>query len=288
MTVKSRVLVGVDASGSSDHAVQWGAAEALQRTVPLVLLHAVSPTAINLQGPVVAVSATELQAAAEKMLSRIRDNLCESNPGLEVEVVLTRSSATDALLEHAGHSSMIVVGSQRLGTISQVFLGSTSHQLAARASVPVAVVRRLPTNGAAPIAVGVDGSEHSQPAIEVALTLAQLHQVDVVAVGAWVADVPLGYGIWTLDGSMLTDLRAAAQARLSEALAGWEEKFPDVTIHQRVVHAHPVDALAEVAAISQALVVGSHGRGLLRTMLLGSVSSNLLHLLDTPVIVAHS
>jgi nucleotide-binding universal stress UspA family protein len=286
MTANSRVLVGVDPSGSSDHAIRWAASEALLRQVPLRLVHALPMTSIAVQGPVVAVSSAQVQAASEQMMDRISTDLRESAPGLEVEVVLSRSSPTDALLEHADQAELVVVGSQRLGTLSQVFLGSTSHQVAARSSVPVAVVRRMPTDAQAPIAVGVDGSELSQPAIEVALAQAQRHGVDVVAVSAWLVDIPLGYGPWMVDEPMLSDLRGAAQARLSEALAGWAEKYPDVTVHQRVVHAHPVDALVEAAGIAQALVVGSHGRGLVRSLLLGSVSSNLLHLLDTPVIVA--
>jgi nucleotide-binding universal stress UspA family protein len=52
-----------------------------------------------------------------------------------------------------------------------------------------------------------------------------------------------------------------------------------------VVHGHPVRALADASSGAELLVVGCHGRGAVRSILLGSVSHGVLHLATSPVAV---
>jgi nucleotide-binding universal stress UspA family protein len=63
----------------------------------------------------------------------------------------------------------------------------------------------------------------------------------------------------------------------------WSHKYPDVVLHRRVAHEHPVRALAAASDGAQLLVVGCRGRGAARSMLLGSVSHGVLHLATSPV-----
>jgi nucleotide-binding universal stress UspA family protein len=72
---------------------------------------------------------------------------------------------------------------------------------------------------------------------------------------------------------------------LSESLAGWREKYPDVDVRQTLVHQEPVKALVDSSPGAALVVVGSRGRGGFRSMLLGSVSHALVHHARCPVAV---
>jgi nucleotide-binding universal stress UspA family protein len=74
---------------------------------------------------------------------------------------------------------------------------------------------------------------------------------------------------------------------LAESMAGWQEKFPDVSVKHRVVYGHPVPALVSAASAARLLVVGSRGRGTLRSIVMGSVSHGILHRATGPVAVVH-
>jgi nucleotide-binding universal stress UspA family protein len=74
--------------------------------------------------------------------------------------------------------------------------------------------------------------------------------------------------------------------RLAERLAGWQEKYPDVTVRRIVTRDRPVRCLLEHSADAQLLVVGSRGHGQFSGMLLGSTSRALIYHAPCPLLVA--
>jgi nucleotide-binding universal stress UspA family protein len=60
----------------------------------------------------------------------------------------------------------------------------------------------------------------------------------------------------------------------------------DVVIRRSVVWDHPARHLLDASQFAELIVVGSHGRGAIAGMLLGSVSAAVLRESGVPVIVA--
>jgi len=72
---------------------------------------------------------------------------------------------------------------------------------------------------------------------------------------------------------------------LTERLAPMVEKYPNVEVRKVITRDRPVRALVENSEGAQLLVVGSHGRGGFKGMLLGSTSRALLQSAPCPMMV---
>jgi nucleotide-binding universal stress UspA family protein len=85
-----------------------------------------------------------------------------------------------------------------------------------------------------------------------------------------------------------SNVKAEAEISLAERLAGWQERYPDVTVCRVVVCDRPARQLVARSDSAQLVVVGSHGRGALLNLHLGSVSNAVVHSARMPVIVARA
>ncbi len=292
------IVVGVDGSPDSNAAMQWAVREATMRNVPLTLVYAATPVpgdslVLKWTGDSVpaeflaALGATSEQALADavKLVEDMTDD--RSRPLINNEVF--SGSPVYALVELSTKADMVVVGSRGHGTLERVLLGSVSTGLVHHAHCPVAVIR----NEAAPVEgcvlVGVDGSPASELATAIAFDEASWRGAELVALHAWTdTEVPnLSSRDWTgTTRTSWTRLQSAAEETLAERLAGWRERYPDVIVHREVVVNHAAQHLVERSESAQLVVVGSHGRGGFAGMLLGSVSTAVVHAVRTPVIVA--
>jgi nucleotide-binding universal stress UspA family protein len=122
-------------------------------------------------------------------------------------------------------------------------------------------------------------------AVGFAFEEAALRGMPLVALHAWTSPVSTGPGDML---PLVYDVSAveAGEARLlAEAIAGRQEKYPDVEVRRVLVHRNARAALIEVTRQAQLAVVGTRGLGGFAGLLLGSVSQAVLHHAAGPVAV---
>ena len=131
------------------------------------------------------------------------------------------------------------------------------------------------------VVVGVDGSAGSRVALEWAVTEARLRQGHVTAVTAWESPaVTAGMeGVIWDPASFETAARNEQARMLQRVQAG------DVAITGLVIAGAPAAVLLESSQDADLLVVGSRGLGGFNSLLLGSVSTQLVHHAKRPVLV---
>ena len=112
-----------------------------------------------------------------------------------------------------------------------------------------------------------------------------LRGTGLVALHAWTGPVSTGRGDMLPLVYDPTLVAAEEERVLAEALAGWQGKYPDVTVHRRLVRGHTGRALVEATRDARLVVVGRHGHRAVSGWLVGSVTHALLHQARCPVAV---
>lgn len=286
MTINPPIVVGVDGSDTSDAATVWAARAAANHGAPLHLV-AAQPAPVIPGGMVVTSQSyfDDLDAESRRVLGEAKTLAEKAASGLDIEATIHHAPPIPVLLDLSEQARMIVLGTRGRSAARSALLGSVTASVVTHARCPVVVIPSvdLPADDSR-IVVGVDGSSNSTPAVEAAFTEASLRGAPLVAVHAW-SDIDfdsLPVLVEEIPWSALADSEAAS---LAESLAGWQERFPDVEVQRIVVRDNAVEQLLEQSHSAQLVVVGSHGRGGFRGMLLGSTSRALLHRTERPLMV---
>ncbi|WP_017613229.1 universal stress protein [Nocardiopsis salina] len=291
------VIVGVDGSDSSRHALEWSAHQASLRGLGIRIVAASGPLAsVGVFGRNTRAEPwsdeQEEVGGADRLLDYAADWVGRLFPELEVRTTLSHERPVEALLAETGveGAAVVVIGSRGLSAVVAAFVGSVGIELAARSPIPVVV---LPHQHAAAhgvrsrVIVGVDGSEPSRRALSFAFDQAEFAGAELVAVSAWQPLVAFAAATGPIPPELFDDATAAEAARqaLEEELHEPSLAHPGVSVSRRVVRSHPVVALLEEATPADLVVVGSRGRGGFRGLLLGSVSHSVLHGARGPVAI---
>jgi nucleotide-binding universal stress UspA family protein len=144
------IIVGIDGSDHSRHALEWAVREAAVRHAPLTVLTVQQPAATGSSwdaGAAVPYAYPYDQDLAEQALKMARE---ETDSTLEkagpdsrppsVTVKAVTGLPAETLLQAAEGADMLVVGSRGAGGFKRLLLGSVSTQVIHHASCPVVVI----------------------------------------------------------------------------------------------------------------------------------------------------
>ena len=136
------------------------------------------------------------------------------------------------------------------------------------------------------IVVGVDGSGHSQRALERAMNEAAIRHVPLTVLTVHEA-IRGYYGhmvTYSDDPERTEDARKTAQAETDEVLAGLEGPRPD-SVTVKAVHGFAVEELINEAKDADMIVLGSRGAGGFTRLMMGSVAAQVVQHAHCPVLI---
>ena len=273
------IIVGTDGSPASHEAVSWAADEALRHGRALRIVHVQEPWTLGLPDipPPMADEARSVES--REILDEAAALAARGRPVLEIETENIQGETVRALRVVAEQGSELVLGSRGRGRFAELLLGSTTLRVAGRAARPVVVVRGEPAQRRDEIVVGVAFDHEPRGPLTYAFEAARRRGARLRAVHAW--DVTPTFALQARqDPSFIEPVE-----RLIELLKPWQARYPDVKVAEEVVNDHPAAALTDASAGADLLVTGTHGRGAIGSLALGSVGHAVLHHSRCPVAI---
>ncbi len=291
--VFARIVVGVDAQGTSDHALRVAFDLAAGTGARLTLLHAIGSSSLDwelIDDPREAAKNAGVVAQAWRSTLRhvtsvvgetlpgggpLSENL-HARPGQPARVVLEEAQRQDADLIVVGYD----IHRPRLD------FGSTVKHVIAGAPKAVWVQKHAPTP-IQRIVVAVDLSKDSLLALGAACTLARGLGAKVHAIHAFSS---AGYVVSTwpdypdLGALMAIDeLRTAQERDFEQQMAKFDWRGVDHS--SSFVQGDPAQAILDAQRDADLLVLGTHGRTGLAAAFLGSVSAHVVRSANRPVLL---
>ncbi len=284
-----RTVVGVDGSPGAREALAWALGDAARRAVAVEVV-STFPVQLYLANPLLLDEAqmesvrTDTLERADAQVTEVRRETGRTD--VAVDVLAVAGSPAPMLLAASEDAGLLVVGSRGRGAVKSLLLGSVALSCVTHARVPVVVVRPAggdAASGRPRVVVGLDGSEASGIALERAATEAQLLGAELVAVAAYSAASYWSdaYAVVMPPPEQLAEeVRAAAEQQVAGA------RLPDgLPVRVESVDGPAGNVLVEAARDAALLVVGGHGQGAVRGLLMGSVALHCVLSGPCPVMV---
>ncbi|MEV0112634.1 universal stress protein [Streptomyces sp. NPDC050844] len=273
------VVVAVDGSAGSDHALEWALTAARLRRAPLRIAHVRQYALPLADGP--RMPTIDHRHDADPVIDRTR-GLLEGRadlPPLTLEIV---DGAPGKDIPRLGDGAqMLVLGSRGRGGFRSLLLGSNGLACAREAACPVVVVRP----GAEPaadeetyVALGLDALTPDDGVIGFAFAEAQMRGVPLRILCAYASPTL----VYTATGDFVTSASADAAAaadhteRADMRLAPFKERHPKVSVELLVLPGDAAGILVEASLNAELVVVGRHHRRMMAGRLVGSVTNAVL------------
>ncbi|MDQ0734762.1 universal stress protein [Arthrobacter agilis] len=268
------ILVAVRSRSSVNAPLEWAARRARAADLPLMLVHAVPAADSMPPGTCYA----DVVTAGRRMLQDEAIRLSTDYPSVRVSTYLHCGDVVHALLGLSAGASLLVVGADRVNTLTGVFQGSVAIQVVLGSLASVLIIPTGPRgnsekNGTAHghVVVGVDGSAESSAALTRAAAEAHRLGAALRVIAAVRPASPPAETLVVDTSAMLSAIHAA---------------YPSLRVSWIVDALRtPARALMRHSPDAALLVIGRHGRGATAGMGIGSVTHTLLLRPPCPMLV---
>jgi len=251
MTAKP-VVVGLKEKQPT--ALKFAIENAIAHNVGLRVVHCLD---IRSAGDFVSMPHDSWRAASEAILDDARLVIDDIRPHPTTQYRLDSGLPFFTLHEESQAATMLVLGVDAVGRMDGLFGGTVTERLAAQSPVPVAVVpeRSWPKEPSGNVFVAVDARTPAAGSMRFAFTEASRRNADL-------------YAIHVVPERDLVGDTVPHRIGLSEALAGWSEKFPEVKVTRRFLFDEADEGCLRATDEADLLVLG-RGPGTVVRQLLG-------------------
>jgi nucleotide-binding universal stress UspA family protein len=290
------ILVGVDGSEASEHALEWAIQEARRRnwSIKLSCAYALPAfSAASLEGGYAVLDSAAVKTGAQGVVEECVKKV--EAAGLKASSYVEVGDPAGVLVELSKTARMAVVGTRGRGGFAERLMGTVSSALPAHGHCPTVVVPlRTPQTDRTQIkpirriVVGVDGSASSDVALERAVKETMTWDATLTAFSSVPVSTGAGLFAWAPGAvdheAIMDDLETGLDAAIERVVkrVGAPE---DLRIRRHGLDGTASSLLVEFSTAVDLVVVGSRGRGGFAGLLLGSTSQAVLHHAACPVMV---
>jgi nucleotide-binding universal stress UspA family protein len=297
------LMVPLDGSTFSRHAIPWALALARPETTVVHLVDVLRPDGVETPNALLVdpAIARDHRAVREAALSDLANRL-SLGTGVSFRSAVEEGDAVHELIVYgvANAVEVIVMSTHGRGGFGRALLGSVSDGVIRRGTVPVLLVRphrhdpeEHEPAGVSDVLVPLDGSAEGEQIIDQAIAISALTgaacvllHVDVPVLVSGIATAGKLPDTW---GVRVEEADAADYlARITDRFARIADRFVRHSIPVSTAFVHDVDAASGILAYCRShpvslIAMTTHGRGVLGQLLFGSVAEAVLHRAEVPV-----
>lgn len=282
-----RIAVAVDWSDQAFNTIQ--SIIQLYQPQEIILIHAVDlhPFENPLLAPAVAKQAFEdfratMVDAGHKLLDQTAALISDEGTKITPRLEIGRPAVVILDTVKSAHPDLMVLGSRGRGRLTEVALGSVSHQVLLHAECSTLIMKR-PVTSLRRVLLAIEGSDDAAYVQDWLLTYPFKQPVELSIISVVPLPQPIdaaaipAFDIWE-EGTLQAAQNLVKD--VSTALNGTSYRTT-----ARVLRGAPADVIAKEAMDQDVVVVGSHARHGVERFLLGSVSHAVNHRTPCPVLV---
>jgi len=277
--MRERVIVAVDGGEASDAAVRWVAERSATIPMDVTVLTVVDTTWL-----VPDTLELEYRDRYQEVLEHTATTLAANATNAQISQELRHGTPSGELITASADADLLVIGTNKTGPFAGLVHGTTPLRVAGRARCVTVVVPATWRGGGTGVVVGWNGDSTSNVALAFAVAEARARGCALIVARA--AHLPpriIADSRVTVDTA--TEVAERQGRELTEVVGWLRESNPGLEVHDVLRSERAAAVIVDAAKGAELVVVGSHARGVVGGLILGSVSHDVLLTMPAPVAV---